>query len=100
MNPSLLGTPAENTKLFRVVARSSNTNSFGLRQFVLVARDGEAWKVCRTDYCPGSVEWEAGISILIQLDENGRPVWSRYCVELPEKLVKPSAKALREIFGK
>lgn len=33
-------------KLFKVVVVSENTNSFGLKQMVLLAKDGEAYKVC------------------------------------------------------
>ena len=33
-------------KEFKVVAVSENTNSFGLRQMIVVARDGETYKVC------------------------------------------------------
>lgn len=32
-------------KEFKVVAVSENTNSFGLRQMIVVARDGETYKV-------------------------------------------------------
>lgn len=32
------------SKRFKVAAVSSNTNSFGLREHVLIAKDGEAWK--------------------------------------------------------
>lgn len=34
------------TKEFKVVAVSSNTNSFGLRQMIMVAKDGKAFKGC------------------------------------------------------
>jgi hypothetical protein len=34
------------TKEFRVVAVSSNTNSFGLRQMIMVAKDGTVFKGC------------------------------------------------------
>ena len=33
-----------NTKTFAVAARSTNINRFGLRGFVFVADDGEAWE--------------------------------------------------------
>ena len=33
-------------KNFVVAIRSTNTNSFGLRQHILVARDGEAHSIC------------------------------------------------------
>ncbi len=32
------------TKTFAVAARSTNTNSFGLRGFIFVADDGDAWE--------------------------------------------------------
>ena len=90
---------SEPSKPFRIIARSSNTNSFGLRQFVLVARNGEAWRVCRADSCP-AVTWEAGATILVPCTEAGELLWARQCVELPERLAKCPRKALREIFGK
>lgn len=33
-------------KIFKVAAVSSNTNSFGLKQMVVVAEDGTAYKTC------------------------------------------------------
>ena len=41
--------PARRYKEFIVASVSSNTNSFGLRGMVLVARDGEAWQVGAND---------------------------------------------------
>ena len=38
----------QDTKVFIVAAISSNSNSFGLNQFVLIAKDGEAWAACRS----------------------------------------------------
>jgi len=35
---------------FKVVMVSDNTNSFGLRQMVLVAKDGEVYKTCASMY--------------------------------------------------
>jgi hypothetical protein len=35
-------------KIFKVAAKSSNTNSFGLRQHIFVARDGSAFSNCRS----------------------------------------------------
>ena len=41
---------------FKVVARSSNTNAFGHRQYIMVANDGSAFKVQRYYGYP----WESG----------------------------------------
>ena len=38
------------TKDFYVIAKSSNTNSFGLYQMVVVALDGTAYKTCASMY--------------------------------------------------
>jgi hypothetical protein len=36
-------------KVFRVACIAGNTNSFGLRGYILVAKDGEAWEVAVCD---------------------------------------------------
>jgi hypothetical protein len=41
-----MATATETQKIFRVAAVSSNANSFGLHQFILIAEDGTAWKAC------------------------------------------------------
>jgi hypothetical protein len=39
-------------KAFRLFTKSTNTNSFGLRDCILVAKDGEAWGVaCADNFC-------------------------------------------------
>ena len=67
---------------FTVVAKSINLNSFGHRQYVLVARDGSAWKVHRT-YLHA---WETGQVIDVPLID-GQPDWCGIQgVECPERL--------------
>lgn len=38
------------TKNFKVFRKSENTNSFGLFQMYLMAKDGEAYKSCASQY--------------------------------------------------
>ena len=37
-------------KEFKVVAVSTNTNSFGLYQMIVMARDGQTYKTCANQY--------------------------------------------------
>lgn len=75
-------------KLFRVAAVSSNTNSFGLRGYVLLARDGEAWEVAHSDY----PRWSKGADLAF-------PVGSFPGCEIPRRLPKAPAKIVKEIFA-
>jgi hypothetical protein len=83
------------TKTFRVAAKSSNTNSFGLRQYVLVSQVGAAFKVCRS-ISPGP-EWETNQDVQVPM-EDGAPVWAEVCCELPEALPAAPDKVVRELF--
>jgi hypothetical protein len=67
---------------FTVVAKSTNTGSFGHRQYVLVADDGSAFKVLRSYSCP----WDAGQVVNVPLVD-GQPDWcSIQGVECPERV--------------
>lgn len=87
-------------KTFRVVARSSNTNSFGLRGHVLVSRDGAAYEVGRSDHS-GNPTWAVGadVSIPCRLNTQGCIVGYDFpgC-EIPRALPTPSKKVLKSIF--
>lgn len=75
-------------KEFKVVAKSSNTNSFGLYQFVVVAPDGEAYKLHGSMY----VGKDKGDLVV---KEGG--VFRGF--EMPEKMEKCPEPVLREIFN-
>ena len=66
---------------FTVVAKSSNTNAFGHRQYVLVADDGSAFKVQR--YYQYS--WDNGQVVKVPL-VMGEPNWSALQCECPERI--------------
>lgn len=65
---------------FSVVARSTNTNSFGHRQYVVVADDGGVYKVQRCYQKP----WEHGQVIIVPL-VSGEPNWLAIQCECPER---------------
>lgn len=74
-------------KEFKVVAKSTNTNSFGLHQFVVVAPDGQAFRIHGSMY----VGKEQGD---IVTREDG--VFRGF--EMPEALPKCPEEVVREIF--
>lgn len=80
------------TKQFRVAAISSNTNSFGLHNVVLIARDGEAWQVKASGFnVPKQgqqFEFEQTVGELIAQG------W-----ELPEQISKAPAGVIAEVWS-
>jgi hypothetical protein len=89
------------TNKFRVVAVSDNTNSFGLHQFVAVAKDGEGYKL-HTCYLYKPKKGD-DITIVFNLDEKtGRRSFKEVVgmgIEMPEKIGIPAPKeVLEEIY--
>lgn len=85
-------------KKFTVIAKSENTNNFGLRQFVLITKDGEGWKVLRSAYS-GSPEWQEGEEVQVPLSEDDTLNWARLGVECPEQLPAVPQQVLNQVFG-
>ena len=84
-------------KKFMVAAVSSNTNSFGLHNVVMVAKDGEAWSVKASPYnLP-----EKGMTYVPHSIGNGEWGWADgWGFEIPERL-SPDAppEVVREVWG-
>jgi len=79
------------SKLFKVVAVSSNTNSFGLYGVIMIAQDGEAWKAAHGQLgLP-----KQGDTLLID-----PTAWGASGFEIPEKLPQPPAEVVSEAWGK
>jgi len=74
------------TKL-RIVARSSNTNAFGLHGYILEDEQGNAWQAGRSLYFPLKV----GATITIDRDARGHLRWERHLFELRRYLGKRKA---------
>lgn len=75
-------------KSFVVVRRSSNTNSFGLRNHVLIARDGEAWELLRS-VGPWHPDWPVGEVVTVPTElcpsqDKRRPIFNG--CECPRRL--------------
>ena len=81
-------------KSFKVAAVSSNRNSFGLRSMVVVARDGEAYRVLSNDL---HIKREGDALLVEQRD--GRWNFGALGYEVPERL-QPNASAdvVKEIW--
>lgn len=91
------------TLAFRVIARSANTNSFGLRGHVLVARNRRAFEVGRADFsgnAPWTVNTEVPVPVLTT--DEGKVVsytWAQAGCEIPRELARPSVAVMRSVFG-
>ena len=75
-------------KDFKVVAKSENTNSFGLYQFVVLATDGEAFKLHGSQY----VNKSKGDTVE---QKDGRFIG----FEMPEQLENAPEGVIKEVFG-
>lgn len=80
---------------FRVVSVSENTNSFGLRQMILMSRSGVAYKVCSNHL---NVK-RMGQVIDVSVNRFGSYDWASLGFELPEKAVRqPPPEVLKEVW--
>ncbi len=90
--------PANGTKLFKVLARSSNANSFGLRKHIIVSKDGEAFSFCRS-VGPWNTDFTAGTEIVFGLDSEGRVMSRTIQCELWERLPAAPASVTATLFA-
>lgn len=88
-------------KEFKVVAASSNTNGFGLRGYVLVARDGQAFEIGQHVFSPCVPVVLAKDKIIKVPLRDGKPYF--YGQQLGEITVTPMlkapAKVVAEVWG-
>jgi hypothetical protein len=80
---------------FRLVAISSNTNSFGLNQFVFISREGKS--VAGLAYLP-TAKHKVGDEIFLSPSQLEKSL-AVYGYETPEVLPAPSSDILEEVFG-
>ena len=63
-----------------VAARSSNTNSFGLREHVLVLRDGQTFRALRSAYSPDAGVWQVGARLQVVVSRDAtQPLYVQVC---------------------
>jgi hypothetical protein len=84
------------TKKFKVLAVSSNTNSFGLYGIVMVARDGTAYEVGANYLNKKNV----GDEIVVSLSDTGRGGFAELGFEIPRQLPKAPGKIVKAIWVK
>ena len=83
------------SKEFKIAAISSNQNSFGLNQFVFIARDGEVWTACRNRQYTLR---QRGDIVLLQ--EPYGDALAELSFELPQRRAETCPKAiLQEVWG-
>ena len=86
------------TRDFKVIAKSENTNSFGLYQMVVLAKNGMAYKTCASMY---NVKNEGDIiQQIFMLNKEGNEVGHLFkgC-ELTEKIESPPEDVIKETWS-
>jgi hypothetical protein len=83
------------TKQFKVVARASKCNSFGLRGIVLLARDGEGWEVGANEIN----DKKMGEVLDVPLSEIGEPMWEKFGFEIPRRYTDAPPAVIIAVFG-
>jgi len=82
------------SKQFKVVAVSTNTNSFGLRGMVLMAKDGEAWQVGANDI---NIKKKGDI-VTLEMDSVD-VIFANLGFEIPVKLLNAPESVINEVWG-
>lgn len=88
----------EAIKDFKVVAVSQNTNSFGLKQMIMVAKDGTAFRGCFNSL---NIKNEGElITGVVTLNDMGMELNTSFTGgELVEKLLSPPLETINEIWN-
>lgn len=83
-------------KHFKVVAISTNHNSFGLHGVVVVARDGQAYEVGASDlHLP-----KEGDVLAVPTKPGLGLDWGKFGYEIPRELAPPaSPEVVRQVWG-
>ena len=85
------------TESFKVVSVSKNSNSFGLKGVILMARDGEAWEV-GASHINIPVKGER-IQVALDLDNPSiSPLFAEKGFEIPRRLPGPPEQVVREVW--
>ncbi len=85
-------------KEFKVVAISNNTNDFGLRGIILLARDGEAYQVGRSDH-NGLPRLNKNDVVKVPVDASGGLTWAAEGFEIPHAMTKAPPEVIKELWG-
>lgn len=91
-------------KPFKIVAVSSSRGAFGHNQFIILAENGEAWKVLHIQKSVGGLEeWSKGDIIHVPFYDKrdmGRSyMWYMISVECPEQLPKAPQTVVKQVWG-
>lgn len=82
--------------IFKVVAVSSNTNSFGLHQAIMISREGVAYKAC-AGYLNVPKRGDELFIPFIGEDSNSLDFGGRF--EIPERIEDAPQDVIAEVWG-
>ena len=84
---------------FKVVAVSNNTNSFGLHQCVMIAKDGTAYKACANSI--NVPKRDEVIDVRVILNKKGEVLdydFTSRSFEIPERIEDAPNEVIEEIW--
>lgn len=80
---------------FKIAAISSNTNSFGLKEFIMGAQNGTTYKACKYN----SIGYfKVGDIVEVPVNENLIPQFGMRGFEIPRKVDNCPPKVVKEIW--
>lgn len=85
------------TRLYRVVAVSDNTNSFGLEGIILMRRNGESWEVGRSRYA-GHEKLKVGDVVHVAQKHKEGALPSFDGCEIPRRLPDPPEALVKKVW--
>lgn len=86
-------------EIFKVIAVSTNTNSFGLHQMVLVAKSGVTFKACANSLNLAKKDSEVSVPVTIKNDKIVNYNFTALGYEIPEQMNNAPKEVLKEIFA-
>ena len=86
-------------KEFKIYAKSKNTNSFGLYQFIAVAKDGESYKI-HGSYIVGREEGDSVMQHILLNDKGEATLKYFLGYELTSKINNAPKEIIDELFLK
>jgi len=79
---------------FKVAAVSSNTNAFGLHQFIFLAEDGTCWTACKNKQYA-----RHKFGDIVPLGEDPGQTLSSMGYEIPQQKEQAPQGVIEEVFG-
>ncbi len=86
---------SETSQDFRIVAKSQNTGGFGHYEYIVIAKDGSAYKI---SIIPSNQNHNEGDTITTPL-QSGKPTWVGLNVEAPIRIKDAPEEVIKQVWA-